>query len=84
MASTNSNIPMQTWSVGRYILRLPTSSLVTEQTQVLDGITITIEPASQIPWKAQLAKRAVELTKDGGSPIVAQYEGAAILVPCSI
>ncbi len=61
------------WNIGRFILQLPDSSTLTTQTQVLDGITVTLESASSIPLKVQLSERVADLTKDHRSPMVDEY-----------
>ncbi len=61
-------------NVGRFLLALPPSSLMDKQTQVLNGITLTVEGAPAAPLEAMLAQRAKDIGSDGHTPILAQQQ----------
>jgi hypothetical protein len=63
----------RTWNAGRFHLRLPQSATLSGQQQVLDGITISFQPAAASPSvEPALAHRRAELAGNPRTPVISQ------------
>ncbi len=86
MADTNIG-PAKNFNVGRYEIKLPQSSLLTAQTQAIDGVRILFEnkpPSGTL--QEILSGRQSELSKDPRKPFLRRYlwttdTGAVLYVP---
>ncbi len=62
------------WNVGRSVLQLPPTALLERQTQVVEDITLTFEPANVgESLQAVLQRRSAELKTNGRSPLKRIY-----------